>query len=179
MAGPLDVSAEVAEIAGLRAPKNPRAKLVQVGEDPARCRGGGGVPGLDAVEEGVDPGLGCQDGAAGCQCDRGSQGQVGATELPYVPVVLAGALMSRCVRGDGDPSRANQLRAVLDAVFYVVRNGIEWRALPVDFPPWEAVYRHNNRTAGVEQPIGSQPSPVSASHPTPGSTSADKPRTSS
>jgi hypothetical protein len=34
----------------------------------------------------------------------------------------------------------HELRAVLDAVFCVVRNGIEWRALPVDFPPWEAVY---------------------------------------
>jgi transposase len=34
----------------------------------------------------------------------------------------------------------HDLRAVLNAVFYVVRNGIEWRALPVDFPPWEAVY---------------------------------------
>ena len=34
----------------------------------------------------------------------------------------------------------HDLRAVLDAVFYVVRNGIEWRALPVDFPPWQAVY---------------------------------------
>jgi transposase len=29
---------------------------------------------------------------------------------------------------------------MLDAVFYLVRNGIEWRALPVDFPPWDAVY---------------------------------------
>ena len=34
----------------------------------------------------------------------------------------------------------HDLRAVLDAVFYVVRNGIEWRAMPVDFPPWDAVY---------------------------------------
>lgn len=34
----------------------------------------------------------------------------------------------------------HDLRAVLDAVFYVVRNGIEWRAMPADFPPWEAVY---------------------------------------
>lgn len=34
----------------------------------------------------------------------------------------------------------HELRAVLDAVFYVVRNGIEWRALPIDFPPWQAVY---------------------------------------
>jgi transposase len=34
----------------------------------------------------------------------------------------------------------HDLRAVCDAVAYVVRNGIEWRALPVDFPRWEAVY---------------------------------------
>lgn len=34
----------------------------------------------------------------------------------------------------------HDLRAVLDAVFYLVRNGIEWRALPADFPPWDAVY---------------------------------------
>jgi transposase len=34
----------------------------------------------------------------------------------------------------------HELRAVLDAVFYVVRNGIEWRAVPADFPPWDAVY---------------------------------------
>src|SRR6266498_3134413 len=32
-----------------------------------------------------------------------------------------------------------------DAVFYVVRNGIEWRALPADFPPWEAVYAFYQR----------------------------------
>jgi transposase len=29
----------------------------------------------------------------------------------------------------------HDLRAMLDAVFYVVKNGVEWRALPVDFPP--------------------------------------------
>ena len=44
---------------------------------------------------------------------------------------------------------AHDLRAMCDAVAYVVKNGIEWRALPVDFPPWEAVYafwkRWNNR----------------------------------
>jgi transposase len=34
----------------------------------------------------------------------------------------------------------HDLRAMVDAIGYVVRNGIEWRALPVDFPPWEAVY---------------------------------------
>jgi len=34
----------------------------------------------------------------------------------------------------------HDLRAMCDAVAYLVKNGIEWRALPVDFPPWEAVY---------------------------------------
>ena len=34
----------------------------------------------------------------------------------------------------------HDLRAMCNAVAYVVKNGIEWRALPVDFPPWEAVY---------------------------------------
>jgi transposase len=34
----------------------------------------------------------------------------------------------------------HDLRAVLDAIGYVTRYGIEWRALPVDFPPWSAVY---------------------------------------
>ncbi|HEY4004272.1 MAG TPA: transposase, partial [Pseudonocardia sp.] len=29
---------------------------------------------------------------------------------------------------------------MVDAIGYVTRYGIEWRALPVDFPPWTAVY---------------------------------------
>ncbi len=32
----------------------------------------------------------------------------------------------------------HDLRAMCDAVAYVVRNGIEWRALPVDFRPHAA-----------------------------------------
>jgi transposase len=32
----------------------------------------------------------------------------------------------------------HDLRAMCDAVSYVVKNGVEWRALPADFPPWEA-----------------------------------------
>ncbi|MEU0837591.1 transposase [Streptomyces sp. NPDC005969] len=31
-------------------------------------------------------------------------------------------------------------RQMLDAVFYVVDNGIKWRAMPVDFPAWDRVY---------------------------------------
>jgi transposase len=35
-----------------------------------------------------------------------------------------------------------------DAVAYVVRNGVEWRALPADFPPWEAAYAFYERWNG-------------------------------
>jgi transposase len=42
----------------------------------------------------------------------------------------------------------HDLRAMCDAVAYVVRNGIEWRALPADFPPWEAAYAFYERWNG-------------------------------
>jgi transposase len=42
----------------------------------------------------------------------------------------------------------HDLRAMCGAVSYVVRNGVEWRALPVDFPPWEAVYAFFERWNG-------------------------------
>lgn len=48
-------------------------------------------------------------------------------------------VMAELRQATGRPM-VHELRAVLDAVFYVVRNGIEWRALPIDFPPWQAVY---------------------------------------
>lgn len=44
------------------------------------------------------------------------------------------------------------LRPMLDAVRYVVRNGIEWRAVPVDFPPWEAVYAFHDRWSRRDLP---------------------------
>jgi transposase len=28
----------------------------------------------------------------------------------------------------------------VDAIFYLVDNGIKWRAMPADFPPWDRVY---------------------------------------
>jgi transposase len=42
----------------------------------------------------------------------------------------------------------HDLRAMCDAVSYVVKNGIEWRALPADLPPWEAVYAFFERWNG-------------------------------
>ena len=37
------------------------------------------------------------------------------------------------------------LRAVLDAIFYRADNGIKWRAMPIDFPPWQTVYTYYRR----------------------------------
>jgi transposase len=34
------------------------------------------------------------------------------------------------------------LRAVLDAIFYRADNGIKWRAMPIDFPPWQTIYTY-------------------------------------
>jgi transposase len=34
------------------------------------------------------------------------------------------------------------LRDVLDAIFYRADNGIKWRAMPMDFPPWQTVYTY-------------------------------------
>ena len=39
----------------------------------------------------------------------------------------------------GGRPRGVDLREVVDAILYVLRNGIVWRALPHDFPPWPTV----------------------------------------
>jgi putative transposase len=43
------------------------------------------------------------------------------------------------VRAGGRP-RAHPTREVVDALRYVLRGGIAWRALPHDYPPWQTVY---------------------------------------
>jgi putative transposase len=44
-------------------------------------------------------------------------------------------------RAGGRP-RKTDLRAVLDAVLYLLRTGCQWRYLPVDFPPKSTVWRY-------------------------------------
>ena len=40
----------------------------------------------------------------------------------------------------GGRPRATELRAVVNAIFYVLRTGCQWRLLPHQFPPWGTVY---------------------------------------
>lgn len=46
---------------------------------------------------------------------------------------------------DDAPQRAHAVRDVFDAVRWLVRTGCQWRYLPHDFPPWEAVYQQARR----------------------------------
>jgi transposase len=57
----------------------------------------------------------------------------------------AEVVMAELRRSPAGRPMEHDLRAVLDAIGYVTRYGIEWRALPVDFPPWEAVYAFFDR----------------------------------
>lgn len=36
--------------------------------------------------------------------------------------------------------RQTDMREVINAIFYVLRGGIQWRMLPEGFPPWQTVY---------------------------------------
>jgi putative transposase len=42
----------------------------------------------------------------------------------------------------GGRPRKHDMREVLNALFYVVREGCSWRALPHDLPPWKTVYNY-------------------------------------
>ena len=50
---------------------------------------------------------------------------------PHVPAAKPG----------GRP-RGADVREVVDAILSVLRNGIVWRALPRDFPPWKTVHHY-------------------------------------
>lgn len=78
---------------------------------------------------------------SGCQCrDRLARYPSDLTDAQWNLLrPQAEQVMAELRRAAGRPM-LHDLRAMLDAVFYLVRNGIEWRALPVDFPPWQAVY---------------------------------------
>lgn len=43
--------------------------------------------------------------------------------------------------GAGRPLK-HDLRQIINAILYVVRTGIQWRALPHDFPKWSTIYYH-------------------------------------
>jgi putative transposase len=55
----------------------------------------------------------------------------------------------------GGRPRTTDLRAVVNAIFYVLRSGCAWRMLPHDFPPYSTVYMYFKqwRVEGVWEKI--------------------------
>ncbi len=80
--------------------------------------------------------------AAGCPCcDRTPRYPSDLTDEQWTllrPEVEA--VMAQLLDGRGGRPMVHDPRAMVDAIGYVTRYGIEWRALPADFPPWQAVY---------------------------------------
>ena len=66
-----------------------------------------------------------------------------ATDLNEAAWALVAPLLP-AARRRGRP-RTTDLRAVLDAILYLLRTGCQWRLLPRDFPPWSTVH-HAFRT---------------------------------
>jgi transposase len=56
--------------------------------------------------------------------------------VPHIPPAKAG----------GRP-RTTDIRAVFDAILYLLRTGCQWRQLPADFPPWPTVHGYFRRLA--------------------------------
>jgi putative transposase len=44
-------------------------------------------------------------------------------------------------KAGGRPRRVD-MREVVNAIFYLLRNGCTWRSLPHDFPKWQVVYAY-------------------------------------
>jgi len=51
------------------------------------------------------------------------------------------APMLPAARPGGRPRKIN-IRAVLNAIFYLLRTGCQWRLLPREFPGWSTVYHY-------------------------------------
>ena len=51
----------------------------------------------------------------------------------------------------GGRPRTTDMREVVNAIFYSLRSGCQWRMLPTDFPPYQTVYHYfwTWRRAGV------------------------------
>lgn len=64
----------------------------------------------------------------------------------------ARATMAELRKSPAGAPMSHDLRAMLDAIGYVTRYGIEWRALPADFPPWTAVYAFFERWSERDLP---------------------------
>ena len=71
------------------------------------------------------------------------------------------------------------LREVLNAIFYLVRSGCQWRLLPHDFPPWSTVHtwyrrwRQDGTWGRINEALRQRVRVAAGRHPSPRSSAAD------
>jgi transposase len=54
----------------------------------------------------------------------------------------------------GGRPRSVDIEAVVNAIFYVLVEGVRWRSLPSDVPAWSTVYRYLPMTSSRSKTIG-------------------------
>ena len=59
--------------------------------------------------------------------------------------------------GNSGYKKRHTKRSMINAMLYINKTGCQWRYLPADFPPWNAVYNYFNRlsTKGIFEKINS------------------------
>jgi putative transposase len=84
-----------------------------------------------------------------------SKEQTYQTDLTDEQWALIRYLLPKRKRGKPGRPRSVEQRAILDAIFYILRSGCQWRLLPHDFPPWGTVSSqfHRWRQSGVWEKI--------------------------
>src|SRR5688572_18389008 len=77
-----------------------------------------------------------------CRCGCTSRARRYATDLTDAQWAVLAPLLPTpaCQRPGGGRPERHCRRQILNALFYLVDNGIKWRAMPADFPPWRTVY---------------------------------------
>ena len=85
--------------------------------------------------------------AVACRCCPGGISR--STRVPWYPSDMSDAEWAvieptlpgpAWKQGRGDRPAGHCRRDIIDAIRYLVKEGICWRAMPADFPPWPTVY---------------------------------------
>lgn len=63
------------------------------------------------------------------------------TDLTVAQFELLDRLLPKSKTGNSSISR----HTIVNAIFYQLKNGCQWRDLPVDFPKWQTVYSQFRR----------------------------------
>ena len=77
-------------------------------------------------------------------------GQRYPTDLTEAEWTLLAPLIPTAKPG-GRP-RTTDMREVVNAIFYVLRGGCQWRLLPKEFPPHQTVYHYCLQLGGAKPP---------------------------